>query len=67
MSECEKCGLEDPDCHCYLYEIEDRVSLLEEGLDQLTEVVKKISEFLKIEFCTKCKNELVACVCMEEE
>jgi len=32
---CDKCGLEDPECHCYLYELEQRVTLLEEKLDKL--------------------------------
>jgi hypothetical protein len=45
-SECDRCGLEDHECHCYLLEIADRVERLEEGLDLLTDVVKAISDHL---------------------
>ncbi len=31
--ECDKCGLEDPECHCYLHEIEERVTAIENKLD----------------------------------
>lgn len=68
--ECDTCGLSDPECHCYLHELERRVEFLEDGLDQLTEIVKNISEYLKShddEFYKICKNELVACVCMNEK
>lgn len=54
MNECDKCGLEDPECHCYLYEVEERVSRLEEELDKLTDVVKAISDkFIKINDASK--------------
>ncbi len=46
MNECDKCGLEDPECHCYLYEVEERVSILEEELDKLKNVVKSMSDHL---------------------
>lgn len=46
-NECDKCGLIDPECQCYVYELEDRIIALEEGLDQLTEVVNAISEYIK--------------------
>lgn len=47
MSECDRCGLEDPECHCYLYEIADRVERLEEELDKLTNVVKAMSDHIR--------------------
>lgn len=47
--QCDKCGLTDPECHCYVYELEDRIIALEEGLDQLTEVVKAISDYVREE------------------
>ena len=47
MNNCDKCGLADPECQCYLYEIDKRVCALEEGLDQLTNVVKHISDYIR--------------------
>lgn len=47
---CEKCGLIEPECQCYVYELEDHIIALEEGLDQLTEVVKAISDYVREEF-----------------
>jgi hypothetical protein len=47
MSECDTCGLEDPECHCYLYELSERVDRLEEELDKLTHVVKAMSEYIQ--------------------
>lgn len=47
MSECDRCGLEDPDCHCYLHEVAQRVERLEEELDKLTDVVKAISDHVR--------------------
>ena len=41
-SECDKCGLENTECNCYLCELEERVSFLEESLDELRDVVIKI-------------------------
>ena len=43
MSECDKYGFEDPYCNCYLHEIEERVTFLEEELDKITNVLMKIS------------------------
>lgn len=46
-SECDRCGLEDPECHCYLHEVAQRVERLEEELDKLTDVVKAISDHVR--------------------
>lgn len=46
-SECDRCGLEDPDCQCRLSEIVYRVDWLEEELDKLTNVVKAISDHIR--------------------
>ena len=54
--ECDNCGLTDPECQCYLHELEDRIIALEEGLDQLTEVVKAMSDYIrqdKDEWCMR--------------
>ncbi len=47
MSDCDTCGQEGAECHCYLHEIVERVSKLEEELDKLTNIVKFISEYLR--------------------
>lgn len=47
MSECDKCGLEDPECHCQLYELSERVDDLEEAVDQLTRLVKLMSDYIR--------------------
>ena len=44
---CDKCGLDDPDCQCWLSELDERVIRLEEELDKLTDVVKAISDCIK--------------------
>ena len=68
-NDCDSCGLDDAECKCYLHELQERIAFLEEGLDQLTNVVNAMSEYITTtsqdEFCANCKNELVACVCME--
>lgn len=46
MNECDLCGLEDSDCHCYINELEERIEILEDGLDALTNVVNAIHEYL---------------------
>ncbi len=43
---CDKCGLSDPDCTCYVQELEERISYLEEEMDKLTTVVKKMHEYI---------------------
>lgn len=47
MSECDKCGLKDPECHCYLYELEERISFLEENMDQLTDIVNSMNDYIR--------------------
>lgn len=47
IADCDRCGLEDPECQCYLHEIAKRVEALEEGLDKLTFVVEAISNHIK--------------------
>ncbi len=46
MSNCDHCGLSDSECHCYMYELEERIEILEDGLDSLTNVVNAIHEYL---------------------
>lgn len=46
MNECDKCGLEDPFCKCYEYDLEKRITFLEEELDKLTMIVLKISNHI---------------------
>lgn len=46
MSDCDKCGLEDNDCRCYIRDLEKRIEFLEEELDKLTFIVEKIHETL---------------------
>jgi len=45
-NKCDKCGLDDIECKCYVYELEERIEGLEQGLDALTEVVKHMSEHI---------------------
>ena len=68
MSECcEKCKEKYDDCIvCMICSLEERLYFLEEELDKLTSVVQNISNHIDMH-CPKCKNEHVACVCMEEE
>jgi len=47
MSQCDRCGQEDAECHCYLHEIAERVGSLEEELDDLTDIVKVLSDHIK--------------------
>lgn len=47
MSACDLCGQEPAECHCYIHELEERISALEDGLDALTDVVNIMSEVLK--------------------
>lgn len=49
MIECDKCGLNDIECQCYVHELEERISSLEESLDQLTYIVKSISDYIRNE------------------
>lgn len=50
MNGCDRCGLEPTDfCQCYEYELETRIIFLEEELDKLTEVVNKITDYIKKE------------------
>ena len=44
---CDTCGLDDPECQCYVYELEKRIAALEEAIDNLTYVVNAISTYLK--------------------
>ncbi len=46
-NECDKCGLEDSECHCFLRELEERVVFLEANLEQLTDIVKEISDYIR--------------------
>lgn len=46
---CDKCGLDDSDCMCYIFKLEDRIETLEEELDKLTQVVKKMSDYVRLE------------------
>lgn len=46
-NECDRFGLEDSECRCYLQELEERITALEEGLDQLTDIFESMSEFIK--------------------
>jgi hypothetical protein len=48
MSGCDRCGLEDPECDCYLYELEKRVGRLEEELDKLTDIINTMSDRIRI-------------------
>lgn len=47
MSECDKCGLSDTDCKCYMYELEQRISKLEKALIDLVIAVYKLNEYVK--------------------
>lgn len=45
---CDRCGLDlFGECQCHVWELEKRISALEEGYDQLTYIVKSISDFIK--------------------
>lgn len=46
-SECDRCGLEDPDCHCELYELRKRVDALEEILEKIIFMVFEIKSLVK--------------------
>ncbi len=46
MSDCDQCGLSDIECHCYMHELEERIEILEDGLDALTNVVNAIHDYL---------------------
>lgn len=45
--ECDLCGLHAIECQCYVHELEERITFIEEELDVLTTVVNSISEYLK--------------------
>ena len=45
--ECYKCGQDGPECNCYLHEIAKRVEDLEDGMYQLTIIVKAISDHVR--------------------
>lgn len=51
---CDQCGLDGPDCQCWLSELSTQVKVLStqvqflaEELDKLTDVVKAISDAVK--------------------
>ena len=46
MNECDKCGLSDIGCTCYLNELEQRINFLEEEMDNLTLIVKKVHDYI---------------------
>jgi hypothetical protein len=46
MNDCDRCGLSDADCTCYLNELEERINFLEEEMDSLTTIVKKIHDYI---------------------
>ena len=46
-SECDRCGQEDPDCHCELYELRNRVDKLEEVIGKLAFVVFELEADIK--------------------
>ena len=46
LSGCDRCGLCDNECTCYVNELEERISFLEEEMDKLTMIVKKIHDFI---------------------
>lgn len=45
-SDCDRCGLYDSDCTCYMTELEERINFLEEEMDKLTTIVKKIHDYI---------------------
>lgn len=46
--------------------LEERIMELEEDIDELTFIVKAMSDYiLKDKFCEKCKNEDIGCVCLD--
>ncbi len=45
-NDCDICGLSDTDCTCYVLELEERISFLEEEMDKLTTIVKKIHDYI---------------------
>lgn len=47
--DCGNCGQDASECHCYIHELEERICILEEGLDNLTNVVKAISGYIRKE------------------
>lgn len=50
MSEdCDLCGQDISECHCYIHELEERICILEDSLDDLTNVVKAISDYVRKE------------------
>jgi len=40
--ECDRCGLEEPDCQCYVIYLEERISSLEERLDVLQQGIESL-------------------------
>lgn len=69
-AECNKCGLDDIECKCYVYELEERIQMVEERLNALTEIVKHTSQYIRKDatiYCRECKNESIACVCLRED
>ena len=45
-NECDRCGLDNYECTCYMTELEDRIDFLEEEVDKLTTIVKKIHDYI---------------------
>lgn len=45
--ECDTCGLQDTHCTCYVHELHNRITFVEEELDRLTDIVEKISKHIK--------------------
>lgn len=46
--ECERCGLDDLEYKCYIYELEERMLELEEKFNHLFKMISFISNQLKI-------------------
>ena len=46
MSECDRCGLSDPDCQCHVWELEERISFLEKTIRQRENASLKIPEYI---------------------
>lgn len=60
--ECEKCGEHALECGCHW-------SQTEKGKKQLLDIINEKFSFKKdgAIYCRECKNESVACVCMDDK
>jgi hypothetical protein len=47
MNNCDRCGLDDSDCRCYLHEIAKRVGFLEECMLAIIEDIKNTNKKLE--------------------